>query len=135
MDKMIDGDRGTPCDVLVVDDENDVLELVISHLSNKGICVKGMTSGKGLAEAIARDRPRLVLLDVVMPEFNGYTLCEAIKTGNGIDDTRVYFISALPEEDVARHVERSGAAGFIAKPFTFADIDAVLAANGIGIAP
>ncbi len=126
-----DNGHDTSCDVLVIDDDVDILYLLISHLTTRGIHVKGMTSGKDLVHMVTRDRPRLVLLDVIMPMFNGYALYEAIKNEMALGGTRVYFISALPEQDLAWHVERSGADGYVAKPFTMADIDAVIAAAGI----
>ncbi len=130
---IINFDKGgdTSCDVLVIDDDVDILHLLISHITTRGIHVKGMTSGKDLVEKITRDPPRLVLLDVMMPMFNGYQLYEAIKNWAAINGTRVYFISALPEQDLSWHVQMSGAAGYITKPFSMADIDAVLAAAGL----
>ncbi len=126
-----DNGSDASCDVLVIDDDVDILYLLIAHLTTRGIHAKGMTSGKDLVNIITRDRPRLVLLDVMMPVFNGYSLYEAIKNETSMGGTLVYFISALPEQDLAWHVERSGAAGFIAKPFRMADIDAAIAAAGI----
>jgi DNA-binding response OmpR family regulator len=129
-----DTDHDTSCDVLVIDDDVDILYLLIAHLTSRGIHAKGMTSGKDLPEVLASVRPRLVLLDVMMPVFNGYALYEAIKNEMALGGTSVYFISALPEQDLSWHVEQSGAAGYVAKPFTIADIDAILAAAGFAAA-
>jgi DNA-binding response OmpR family regulator len=82
---------------------------------------------------ISHNHPRVVFLDVAMPGFNGYTLCEAVKDEPEAMKPPIYFITAMPEKDVSWHVKRCGAAGFIAKPFTFAEIDAVLAANGLSL--
>ncbi len=119
------------CDVIVVDDDADVLRLLTSYLTGKGIRTKGMNTGMGLAEFLARDRPRLVLLDVMMPVSNGYALYDTIKKDAALNGTKVYFISALPERNLAWYVQTNGAAGYITKPFSTADIDAVLAAVGI----
>jgi two-component system chemotaxis response regulator CheY len=121
-----------PIDVFVIDDDEDILHLLILHLIERGIRAKGMTSGTDLVEILVRNPPRLVLLDVMMPILNGYTLYSAIKSEEALSDTLVYFISALPERNVAWYARTSGAAGFIPKPFSMADIDIVLDSVGFG---
>ncbi len=123
------------CDVLVIDDDEDLLQLLISHLVARGIKGKGITNGKDLVELVNRYRPRLVLLDIMMPIFDGYMLYDIIKSKIAQGGTCVYFISAITEQDVLRHVESTGVTGFIEKPFSFDDIDAVLDLCGIRNAP
>nr|MDO8084020.1 response regulator [Candidatus Sigynarchaeum springense] len=131
MNNTSSGDREHGCDVVVVDDDADILHLLVSHIKEKGIRVKGLRSGVELADIIASERPRLLLLDVLMPVFNGYALYDSIKEETARIGTRVYFISALPERNLKWSVQTSGAAGYITKPFSMADIDAVLAEAGI----
>ncbi|MEX2681817.1 MAG: response regulator [Candidatus Sigynarchaeota archaeon] len=126
-----DENTGTTCDVLVIDDNEDIVRLLTSYLEGKGIRAKGMTSGTDLADTLVRDQPRLVLLDVMMPVFNGFALFESIKKEAARTGTRVYFISALPERNLAWYVRTNGAAGYITKPFSMAAIDAVLAETGL----
>nr|MDO8088356.1 response regulator [Candidatus Sigynarchaeum springense] len=120
------------CDVLVVDDDRDMLELLLAHMTKKGVRTRLLTIGNDLVGEIARSRPRLVLLDVMLPGFNGYQLCSSLKNEPVIANTPIYFITALPPDDVIWHVTQCGASGFIPKPFILADIDKVLAAHGIG---
>ncbi len=120
------------CDVLVVDDDPDILELLLAHLTKRGVHARVLTSGRDLVEEIGRARPRLLLLDVMLPDFNGYRLCDALKNEPSVMGTPIYFMTVLPPDDVIWHAGQCGASGFIQKPFTFADIDGVLASLGIG---
>jgi PleD family two-component response regulator len=123
------GDR--PYDVYVVDDDESVLEVLVSILTARGARVKAMSSGQDLAEMIARKPPRLVLLDIMMPVINGYAIFSSIKNLAAIHKIRVYFVSALPEQNLAWYAKTNGADGYITKPFKMADIDAVLVNAGI----
>jgi DNA-binding response OmpR family regulator len=121
-----------PYDVFVIDDDEDILHLLILHLVERGIRARGMTNGMDLVEILVRNPPRLVLLDIMMPVLNGYALYSAIKSEEALGGTQVYFISALPERSVAWYARTIGAAGFIPKPFSMADIDIVLDSVGLG---
>ncbi len=118
-------------DVYVVDDDPTVLDVLVSTLTAKGISVKGLSSGKDLLDLITRRSPRLVLLDIMMPLLNGYTIFSSIKSLAAAHGIRVYFISALPERNLAWYAKTNGAAGYITKPFTMADINAALSDAGI----
>jgi CheY-like chemotaxis protein len=120
-----------PYDVYVIDDDEAVLEVLVTVLTARGARVKAMTSGQDLVEMIARKPPRLVLLDIMMPVINGYAVFSSIKNLAAIHKIRVYFVSALPEQNLAWYAKTNGADGYITKPFTMADIDAVLANAGI----
>ncbi|NMC07590.1 MAG: response regulator [Candidatus Lokiarchaeota archaeon] len=123
------------CDVLVIDDDPDVLDLLLAILTKRGVSSKVLTSGKDLVVEIGRSHPRLLLLDVRLPGFNGYALCDLLKNEPSAAGIPIYFITALPAADVAWHVAQCGAAGFIQKPFTLADIDNLLAEHGLLQAP
>lgn len=115
----------------ICDDDAAVLEVLTSFIELRGIRVKSMTSGQELIEAINRKPPRLVLLDVMMPVVNGYAVFSSIKSLARLSGIRIYFISALPERNLAWYAKTNGADGYITKPFSIKDIDAVLAESGI----
>jgi CheY-like chemotaxis protein len=113
------------CDVLVIDDDPDTVELVLLFFQSKGITAKGLSSSKDYLAAIKESRPKVVLLDVMMPGFNGYNLCTNIKKTPGLKHVAVYFLTAMPPEDVDLHVKACGADGFIAKPFSIDDFNVI----------
>lgn len=126
-------DSDSTYDVYVVDDDTTIIELIVEILTIKGIRVKGMTSGFDLVDLIKVKPPRLVLLDVMMPILTGYAIFASIKHLAEIHHFPVYFISALPESNLAWYTRTNGAAGYIKKPFTMATLDTVLASAGIPV--
>jgi PAS domain S-box-containing protein len=109
-------------DILVVDDTPENLHLLSTMLSERGYKVRSVTKGMtGLRGAIAAP-PDLILLDINMPEMNGYEVCEQLKTNEITRDIPVIFISALG--DVLDKVKAfsTGGVDFITKPFQIEEV-------------
>lgn len=109
-------------DILVVDDTPENLHLLSTMLSERGYKVRSVTKGMtGLRGAIAAP-PDLILLDINMPEMNGYEVCEQLKANELTRDIPIIFISALG--DVLDKVKAFSAGGvdFITKPFQIEEV-------------
>lgn len=126
--------------ILVVDDDPLAADLVVAALARAGHIVHTHDSGFGLAMAIHRHRPALVLLDVCMPGLNG---SQALKAARALDpsygiDAPVVLYSGLPEAELAELARSVGACGYVRKPARLATIvetiDSVLAAQQSSIA-
>jgi diguanylate cyclase (GGDEF)-like protein/PAS domain S-box-containing protein len=103
--------------VLVVDDNTSNLKLVRSLLDGKGFRVRLATNGEMALRSIESSIPDLILLDINMPEMDGYTTCERIKKNKPSADVPVIFLSALRESfDMVRGFAIGGV-DFINKPF------------------
>src|SRR3954470_20837320 len=83
--------------LLVVDDTPASLKLLAGMLKNDGYKVRPVTSGKLALDAAMAEAPDLILLDITMPEMDGYTVCERLKENASLKDIPVLFISALTE--------------------------------------
>ncbi|MFX1340230.1 MAG: response regulator, partial [Promethearchaeota archaeon] len=70
-------------------------------------------------EELKRYKPKLILLDIILPDIYGYEICKKIKTDNKFKSIPVYYITAVPEADVQKNMEETGADGFFLKPFKF----------------
>lgn len=104
--------------ILVVDDDPLAAELVAAALARAGHVVHTHDSGFGLAVAIHRSRPDLVVLDVCMPGLSGY---QALKAMRAMDpsyglEARVMLHSGLPEDELADIADRVGACAWVRKP-------------------
>lgn len=110
--------------ILVVDDEPLNVELLRRLMTRRGYEVMTADNGARALERVAERRPELVLLDVQMPELDGFEVCRRIK---GDADTRfipVVLITALSaSEDRVRGIE-AGADDFVSKPFVIAELEA-----------
>ncbi len=113
-----------PPEILVVDDDADNLQLITSILIGKGYRVRPASDGAIALRSINAKLPDLILLDINMPEMDGYQVCRRIKANRLSRKIPVIFISGLT--DTTRKVEGFNAGGvdYITKPF---DNDEVLA--------
>ena len=89
-------DAGQPAGILVVDDTPANLQVLAGMLKDRGYKVRPVPSGKLALLAAQRDPPDLILLDINMPEMNGYEVCEHLKADDKLKGIPVIFISALP---------------------------------------
>ncbi|UBF28278.1 response regulator [Kovacikia minuta CCNUW1] len=109
-------------DILVIDDTPDNLNLLSTMLTQQGYKVRSVTKGAtGLRGAQAAP-PDLILLDVNMPQMNGYEVCQQLKADDRTHDIPVIFISAL--EDVLDKVKAFAVGGvdYITKPFQVQEV-------------
>jgi DNA-binding response OmpR family regulator len=113
-----------PFDIMVVDDNPANLKLLEGMLRRQGYEVRSFPLGRLALAAAARNPPDLILLDINMPEMNGYEVCERLKSTTPLVDVPVIFLSALTETQDKLKAFRSGAVDYISKPFQFEEIQA-----------
>ena len=103
--------------ILVVEDEESLLKLESILFTSKGYAVTGARDGKSALEAIAADRPDLVVLDVMLPDLDGFEICRTIKEN---PETRSLPVIMLTAKKSSLDLERgrlAGADAYITKPF------------------
>lgn len=108
--------------ILVVDDVPGNLRLLMQLLSQQGYNVRIATSAKRALATIGNKKPDLILLDIQMPEVNGYQLCEVLKADNLTRDIPVIFLSALDEVIDKVKAFKVGGVDYITKPFQFEEV-------------
>src|SRR3954468_4165563 len=91
-------DAGQPASILIVDDTLANLQVLSGMLKDRGYKVRPVPSGRLALLAARRDPPDLILLDINMPEMNGYEVCEQLKADELLCGIPVIFISALTEQ-------------------------------------
>ncbi|MFS8116940.1 MAG: response regulator [Microcoleus sp.] len=108
--------------ILVVDDTPENLRLLAGILSEKGYKVRPVPNGKLAVSAAQKMPPDLVLLDVMMPEMDGYEVCQQLKNSEITKNIPVIFISAI--NDVMDKVKafEVGGVDFITKPFQVEEV-------------
>ncbi len=115
---------GTQGDILVVDDQPVNVRLLATMLAQLGYKVRKATSGEMALTAIHAELPDLILLDITMPQMDGYELCEILKKDPHTAEIPVIFVSALDESmDKAKAFE-VGAVDYVAKPFQWVEVQA-----------
>jgi CheY-like chemotaxis protein len=104
--------------ILVVDDDENILKLQRTILEQKGFSITTAGGGKEAIEILGREAFDLVLLDVMMPEIDGFAVCRHIKENPRLAEMPVIFLTAKGGGDALQEGFESGAVMYINKPFT-----------------
>ena len=115
---------GHPAGILVVDDTPANLQVLAGMLKDRGYKVRPVPSGKLALLAARRDPPDVILLDINMPEMNGYEVCEHLKADEQLKGIPVIFISALTEQLDKVKAFAIGGVDYITKPFQMEELHA-----------
>src|SRR5689334_1924873 len=113
-----------PANVLIVDDTPDNIRVLTAIIERLGYEVRPATSGAQALQAVEHDPPDLVLLDITMPEMDGYEVCRRFKADEQLSDIPIIFLTAL--SDIADKVKAFGVGGidYITKPFHLEEVQA-----------
>ena len=106
----------TDAHILVVDDSKVNLDFLIGILGSRyriGVALNGQSA----LEITERNHPDMILLDIVMPEMDGFEVCRRLKENPETADITVLFISALDDSESRSRIFETGAADYIPKPF------------------
>ena len=115
---------GHPANILVVDDTPANLQVLAGMLKDRGYKVRPVPGGKLALLAARRDPPDLILLDINMPEMNGYEVCDHLKADDALQGIPVIFISALTEPLDKVKAFATGGVDYITKPFQMEELHA-----------
>ena len=129
-------DNGIPQDnldsgkrkVLIVDDDAEIVELISEVLSRDGR-FEVRTAGSGYEAGIATQqfRPDLILLDYMLPDVNGNVVCQTIRKNPEFEAIKVIIVSGVIRQDEIDQLLKSGAQGFVKKPFTIDELTGKIA--------
>ncbi len=111
--------------ILIADDEPGMrilIEQTLEPLEDKGVVLLQAGSGKEALEIIKAKKPDLVLLDVMMPEMNGFEVCNTVKNILSMKDVYILMITAKGQEFDKQKGEDVGVDYYITKPFDLDDI-------------
>lgn len=112
--------------VLVVDDEEVNLDLMRRFLSVKGYEVVAARDGLDALARIAEHPPDVIILDLIMPNMNGYEVCERIKANPSTRHIPVIILTGAPKEEANVRALEAGADDFLQRPFDASLLDARL---------
>lgn len=103
--------------IYCVEDERNIRELLVYTLGTTGFEAKGIRNGKELRKALKEEIPQLILLDIMLPGEDGYSILEKLKSNQETRDIPVIMVTAKEAEyDKVRALD-SGADDYITKPF------------------
>lgn len=104
--------------ILIADDEPNILISLEYLMRREGFDVHVARDGQEVLDIVRRERPRLVLLDVMMPKKSGFEVCQELRSDDSVKDTLVLMLTAKGRDtDVAKGLAM-GADGYVTKPFS-----------------
>jgi DNA-binding NtrC family response regulator len=108
--------------ILIVDDTPENLTILLKMLEEQGYRVRPALSGEIALKAVQTDPPDLILLDIMMPEMDGYEVCRILKSNELTSQIPIIFISALTEINDIVQAFQVGGVDYITKPFQIAEV-------------
>ncbi|HKI60045.1 MAG TPA: response regulator [Mariprofundaceae bacterium] len=102
--------------VLIVDDTPIQLKIAISIMENHGLSVSVASNGREAFKSIEKERPDLILLDIIMPGIDGFEVCSTLKRDPKYADIPILFLTAQTDEENIMTAFQAGAADYVTKP-------------------
>jgi two-component system alkaline phosphatase synthesis response regulator PhoP len=104
--------------ILSVDDEHDVTALVEFHLTRAGCEVVTAASGRDALKAVSHRKPDIILLDLMLPDIDGFGVCEILRRDPGTASIPVVILTAWATTDAKNLGLELGALDYLTKPFS-----------------
>src|SRR6266542_5509015 len=114
--------RAVTVPVVVADDSEAILELILLTLARGGIETVSAVDGAEALERIREHRPRVVILDAMMPNGDGYQVCGTLRADSDLEQPHVIMLTASAREVDRTRAEEAGVNEFMIKPFSPRDL-------------
>ena len=108
--------------ILVVDDEPYLAEMIANRLEANRYSVATALSGRDALDQVAKGKPDLILLDILMPDMDGYQILRRLKEDPKTQSLPVIMLTVKKWSDDIKKAMESGAADYIVKPFNPSDV-------------
>lgn len=122
--------------ILVVDDNRDNADIIREYLEARGYPISVAYNGDDALDLFEREKPAIILLDVMMPGKDGWEVCREMKKHPTLGSSiRVIMVTALQDWMNKRQALETGADDFVEKPFELAALAKVVERNAARLAP
>ncbi len=109
-------------DVLIAEDEPSILESLDFILRRAGWTISSVTDGEAALEAVRRLKPRVLVLDVMLPKRSGFEVLKQVRSGEETRELPVLILTAKGQQQDRRIAEEFGADIFVTKPYANAEV-------------
>lgn len=110
-------------DILIIDDDDSTIQLLSEFFRKKGYSSIEVTSGAEAIKLLKHSIPKMILLDILLPDKEGDEICKIIKSDKKLKDVPVFYITAIPESEVSKKLKETGAEGYFLKPFNMKEFN------------
>jgi len=113
-------------DILIIDDDPSTINLISSYFENKGYSHLDTHLGNNAIKLLEKTVPKLILLDILLPDGSGYDICKKIKDDDKLKHIPIFYITAVPESEVHKKLKETNANGYFLKPFNISEFKVLL---------
>jgi two-component system, OmpR family, alkaline phosphatase synthesis response regulator PhoP len=103
--------------ILLIEDEEDIITTLVFRLESEGYEVITAMDGEAGLDKAKKEKPDLILLDLMLPKMNGYKICVNLKGDSAFKHIPIIILTARAEEADRKKSEEVGADAYITKPF------------------
>ena len=107
--------------ILIVEDDTDAMDLYLRSLEKENYEIKKSYTGFSSGAAV-EFRPDLVILDIMLPDIDGYKICELLRKNPETSGTKIIVISAINDERKIKKIYKLGADDYLIKPFSISEL-------------
>ncbi len=111
-----------PIDVLIAEDEPAILDSLEFILKRAGMVCAAVTDGEAVVREVRRQRPRALVLDVMLPKRSGFEVLKLLRADPLTHDLPILVLTARGQAQDRRNAEELGATAFITKPYANAEV-------------
>jgi len=108
--------------IMVVDDDESVLSFLSFSLKSEGFQVISVDTAEHAFESLKAKVPDLILLDIMLPHMDGFTMCNQLRQDSRFEKTPIIFITAYADPTTLDKTKEVGAQGLIEKPIMFDEL-------------
>jgi len=112
-------------DILLIEDDLEIGKVLNSFFSSRGYSLTMVTEGRKGLEEIFNNPPKIILLDIILPDISGYDVIKSIKSSKKYKNIPVFFLTAIPRVEALKKTKELSATGLILKPFNLKDFDVI----------
>ncbi len=109
--------------ILIVDDDNNTIKVLEGFFEIKKYSFKILTQGWDVIEELEKYQPKLILLDIILPDISGFEICKMIKSNPKFKNIPVFYITAISVDEVENKLPETKANGYFLKPFDFKKLE------------
>ena len=108
--------------VLIIEDSREAIAVAKARLTKEALDILCADGGAAGLELARREKPDLILLDLLLPKLNGYEVCNAVKRDNNTRHIPILVISTMDSPESIEKVKTCGAKNFMKKPYNLEDL-------------
>ena len=115
--------RDAEYDILLIEDDVATVNLIKNYFKRKDYSCKGALTGSKGIEELKTKIPKLILLDIILPDISGFEICKILKSDDDLKKIPIFYLTAITDTEVEKNMEETKADGYIIKPFDLVDFD------------